>query len=142
MAREAHMRRIVSAFFATFVLLTVTPPLFAHHSFAAEFDGNKPVILRGPVRKVEWRNPHIWVYLDVREADGKLTPWQCEGGAPNALTRQGWTRNTFTLNEDIIVEGWQAKNGTNTCNARTWKLGDGRVVLAGSSNEAAGQSVK
>jgi hypothetical protein len=133
------MRR---AILATVVVLAAAlgQRLDAHHSFAAEFDGNKPVTLRGPVTKVEWRNPHIWVYLDARGADGKLTPWQCEGGAPNALTRQGWTRNTFTLGQDIIVEGWQAKNGTNTCNARTWKLGDGRVVLAGSSNEAASQA--
>lgn len=110
----------------------------AHHSFAAEFDGEKPVVLKGAVTKVEWRNPHIWVYLDVRDANGKVTPWQCEGGAPNALTRQGWTRDSLKQGEAIIVEGWQAKNGTNTCNARTWKLGNGQIVLAGSSNPAAG----
>jgi hypothetical protein len=105
----------------------------AHHSFVAQFDGNKPITVRGPVTKVEWRNPHIWVYLNARGDDGKLTPWQCEGGAPNALTRQGWTRNTFTLGEDITVEGWQAKDGTNTCNAKTWKLANGQTVLAGTS---------
>jgi hypothetical protein len=137
MAPEVRMRRIMTACLALLASVAAGREVAAHHSFAAEFDGNKPVTLKGPVRKVEWRNPHIWVYLDARDATGKLTPWQCEGGAPNALTRQGWTRNTFTLGEDIIVEGWQARNGTNTCNARTWKLGDGRVVLAGSSNEAA-----
>ena len=105
----------------------------AHHSFVAEFDGEKPVKLTGPVTKVEWRNPHIWVYLDARDPSGKLTPWQCEGGAPNALTRQGWSRNTFTLGQDITVEGWRAKDGTNTCNARTWRLANGQQVLAGSS---------
>jgi hypothetical protein len=105
----------------------------AHHSFAAEFDGDKPVKLTGAVTKVDWRNPHIWVYIDVREPGGTVTPWQCEGGAPNALTRQGWSRNTFKLGEDITVEGWRAKDGTNTCNARTWKLANGQQVLAGSS---------
>jgi len=118
--------------------LVFSVSLAGHHSFAAQFDGDKPVTLKGPVTKVEWRNPHIWVYLDVRNADGTTTPWECEGGAPNALTRQGWTRNTFTLGQEIIVEGWRARDGTNTCNARTWRLGDGRQVLAGSSNPTAG----
>jgi hypothetical protein len=119
-------------------LLVFSASLAGHHSFAAQFDGEKPVTLTGPVTKVEWRNPHIWVYLDVRNSDGTSTPWQCEGGAPNALTRQGWSRNTFTLGQDITVDGWRAKDGTNTCNARTWRLADGRQVLAGSSNPTAG----
>ena len=118
-------------------------PGMAHHSFAAEFDANKTVTIKGVVSKVDWVNPHIFIYVDVKDAQtGKVANWACEMGSPNGLTRQGWTRNTFTLGEDIIIEGWQAKNGTNTCNARTWKLADGRVVLAGSSNEAASQSIK
>ena len=117
--------------------LVTLPALQAHHSFAAEFDGTKALTLKGVVTKVEWQSPHIWIYIDVKEADGKITPWQCEGGAPNALTRQGWTRQTFTIGGEVTIEGWQAKDGTHTCNAKSWALADGRRVLAGSSAEAA-----
>ena len=119
-------------------VLLSTHAASAHHSFVAEFDGDKPVTLTGPVTKVEWRNPHIWVYLDARDPSGKLTPWQCEGGAPNALTRQGWSRTSLKEGSEIVVTGWRAKDGTNTCNAGTWKLPNGQPVLAGSSNPTAG----
>jgi hypothetical protein len=118
-------------------VIAFAPTAAAHHSFAAQFDGDKPVVLKGVVTKVDWRNPHIWVYLDVRAADGSVTKWECEGGAPNALTRQGWSRDHLKLGEELTVEGWRAKDGTNTCNARTWKLANGEAVLAGSSNASA-----
>jgi hypothetical protein len=127
------MRTYAATAVGAAVVLLSMAALGAHHSFVAEFDGEKPVTLTGPVTKVEWRNPHIWVYLDARAPDGKLTSWQCEGGAPNALTRQGWSRNTFALGQDITVQGWRAKDGSNTCNARTWRLANGQQVLAGSS---------
>jgi hypothetical protein len=130
------MRRIAVAF-STVAALLSSLPVAAHHSFAAQFDGDKPVVLTGVITKVDWRNPHIWVYLDVRETDGKVTKWECEGGAPNALTRQGWSRDHLKLGEALTVEGWRAKNGTTTCNARTWRI-NGQVILAGSSNAAAG----
>ncbi len=108
-------------------------PLFAHHSFAAQFDGSKPITLQGTVTKVEWRNPHIWVYLDVKNPDGSVTAWECEGGAPNALTRQGWSRQDLESGEPLTIEGYLAKDGSKTCNARTWKVGE-RTVLAGSND--------
>ena len=119
------------------VALVLRATVAGHHSFAAQFDGDKPVVLKGAITKVDWRNPHIWVYLDVRDADGTVTKWECEGGAPNALTRQGWGREHLKLGEELTVEGWRAKNGTNTCNARSWLI-NGQAVLAGSSNPTAG----
>ena len=91
------MRTIARAFLATAAALLLPVLSAAHHSFAAQFDGDKPVVLKGAITKVDWRNPHIWVYLDVREADGTVTKWECEGGAPNALTRQGWSREHLKL---------------------------------------------
>lgn len=126
--------RIVSSIVSVAAISTVlAAPLSAHHSFAAQFDGSKPVTLKGAVTKVEWRNPHIWVYLDVRNPDGSVTAWQCEGGAPNALTRQGWSRQNLESGEPLTIEGYLARDGSKTCNARTWKIGD-RTVLAGSND--------
>jgi hypothetical protein len=116
------------------VALVGAPLASAHHSFATEFEPTKPITLEGTVTKVEWRNPHIWVYLDVADENGTVTPWECEGGAPNALTRLGWTGKTLKLGTALEVRGYLARNGTNTCNARTW-IYEGRTVFAGSAND-------
>jgi hypothetical protein len=108
-------------------------PLSAHHSFAAEFDTTKPVTLKGTVTKLEWANPHIWVYLDVTDEQGAPQRWQCEGGPPNTLTRNGWTKDALKFGDAVTLEGWLAKDGSKTCNVRVIKLPDGRSVLAGSS---------
>jgi hypothetical protein len=136
---RAFPRLIVAV--STFVVGVAlsSPSLSAHHSFAAEFDVNRPVTLQGVVTKVEWRNPHIWVYLDVKDENGAVTPWQCEGGAPNALTRQGWERETLKLGEPVTIEGYMARDATNTCNARTWKLPNGKTVFAGQAEGGAGR---
>jgi hypothetical protein len=121
--------------FVIVALLTAAaaPTLSAHHSFAAEFDVNKPVTLNGTVTRVEWGNPHIWVYLEVKDEHGVVQPWQCEGGAPNTLTRNGWSKDSLKANASITIDGFLAKDGSKTCNLRTVKLPDGRSVFAGSS---------
>ena len=118
-----------------FLVVTAALPVSAHHSFAAEFDTSKPVTLTGAVTKLEWTNPHIWVYLDVRDEQGAVQPWQCEGGPPNTLTRNGWSPNSLKVGDQITIDGALAKDGTKTCNARVVKLADGRSVFAGSSGE-------
>ena len=113
--------------------ITIPIPLAAHHSFAAVFDDTKPVKLQGAVTKVEWMNPHVWFYLDVKDASGAVVKWQCEGGNPNTLLRQGWTRNTLQVGTAVDIEGWRARDGSNTCNARS-VMANGKRLFAGSSS--------
>jgi hypothetical protein len=117
------------------LLISAALPMLAHHSFAAEFDDNKKVMLKGPVVKVEWQNPHIWVYLDAKDENGKTVRWQCEGGPPNSLTRNGWTRDALKEGDQVTIDGRRAKDGTNTCNARSVTLPNGHMVFAGSADD-------
>ena len=124
------------------LVLATAALLFAHHSFAAEFDANKRVTLKGTVTKVDWRNPHIYVYLNVKDDTGKVTEWACEGGPPNVLLRQGWTRNSVKEGDEVTIDGAVAKDGSKRCNSRSVNLADGRKVFAGSSEDSAGGAGK
>jgi len=106
---------------------------FAHHSFSAEFDFLKPVTLKGTVVKWEMINPHGWITIDVRAADGATTQWMVETSNPNGLMRLGWTKRSLKNGDEITVEGYQAKDGSHTANAARVTLADGRKVFAGSS---------
>lgn len=115
--------------------LAAAAPVLAHHSFAAVFDGTKKVSLTGTVTKLEWANPHIWVYFDAKEANGSVTAWQCEGGAPNSLVRQGWNKNSLKTGDVIAVEGSRAKDGSNTCSVSSVKTADGKRLFAGQAQQ-------
>ena len=117
-------------------LFAAAVPVHAHHSFAAEFDATKPVKLTGTVTKIEWTNPHVWFYVDIKDETGKVTNWGFELGSPNGLMRGGWTRNSMKVNEVVTIEGSAAKDGSNHVNARSVTLAStGQKLFAASSQE-------
>jgi len=127
------MRRIAFGLLALIVLVTPAVTALAHHSFAAEFDGKKPITLQGTVTKVEWMNPHVWFYISVKEEDGTVTRWGCEMGAPHQLQTLGWLRETMKVGDQVTVQGSLAKDGSKRMNARTVTTADGRKLGAASS---------
>jgi uncharacterized protein DUF6152 len=113
----------------------------AHHSFAAEFDANQPVELKGTITKMEWINPHSWLHIDVKNADGTTTPWMIEGATPNTLLRRGFTRDAVKAGTEITIIGYRAKNGANRANGRDLILPDGsRLFMSSSGTGAPGDS--
>jgi hypothetical protein len=123
------MSRIVYA--AAGALLLATMPMPAHHAFAAEYDENKRVIVSGAVTRFKWTNPHAWLYVDGRDENGKVISWSFEMGSPNGLLHRGWTQTDLKKGDQVAVEGYRAKNGSNVANARTVTLPDGRKLFGG-----------
>ena len=134
------MRRNLSVVVAgagVLLLLLAAAPVWAHHAFSAEFDAAKPVKLQGTVKKVEWINPHSWITIDVKRPDGTVQTWEIEAGAPNAMFRRGFNKDSLPVGTEIVVSGYLAKNGKPRANGRDITFPDGRKLFVGSSNTGA-----
>jgi hypothetical protein len=129
--------KTLAAMTSALLVSSVALPALAHHSFAAEFDANKPVKLTGTVTKMEWINPHSWIHIDVKTPSGEVQKWMVEGGAPNALLRRGWNRNSLPAGTEISVQGFQAKDGSFRANGRDITFKDGSKLFVGSSGTGA-----
>ena len=118
-------------------LLLVAVPVLAHHAFNSEFDAKRPVKFRGTVTKMEWINPHAWIHIDVKKADGKVEKWMIEAGTPNTLLRRGFTKNSLLPGTEVLVDGYQSKDGSLRANGRDLTLPNGQTLFLGSSGTGA-----
>ena len=131
------MRITLCLAIASVLLLLAALPLAAHHAFAAEFDSTQPVKVKGTIAKMEWTNPHAWLHIDVADPQGKVNSWAIELAAPNSMLRRGWNNKSIPAGTQIVVDGWQAKNGSRTANGGNVTLPDGRKLFVGSSGSGA-----
>lgn len=133
-----NTRFLTSAFVAFGALATAwVAPVTAHHSFAAEFDGSKPITLKGTVTQIDWANPHVWFYVAVKDDDGRSVRWACEMGAPHQLQQRGWLRDTMKVGDLVTVVGSLARDGSKRANARQVTTADGKTLGAASSGDPA-----
>ena len=132
-----RIRLIVAVAGLGLVLAGTAVSLAAHHAFAAEFDANKPVTLRGTLTRMEWINPHVWLHMDVKMPDGTVENWAIEAGTPNNLFRRGFTKVSMTPGIEIVVDGYQAKSGLKRANGRDLTFADGKQLFLGSSGTGA-----
>lgn len=137
-----NMRRVWFGAVVAAVVGLGTLPAIAHHSFSAEYDSNKPVKFTGKVTEMRWSNPHAWIHVAVTEKGGKVVTWACETGGANALYRRGWRKEDLVPGTVIVVDGFQARNGTPTMNATSITFTNGKTLFAGSSSQNAGTSGK
>jgi hypothetical protein len=130
-------RNLWMLMFVTMAMIPTAPPASAHHSFAAEYDADKPVVLTGTVTKMAWINPHSWIYIDVKKADGTVDNWAVEAGPPGTLVRAGFTKDSLAAGTVIKVNGYRAKDGALRANGRDITLPDGRSLFVGGSSPGA-----
>ena len=114
-------------------VLALAVSAYAHHPFASEYDWTQPVTLNGTVTKIEWTNPHAFLYMDAKDKNGEMKHWTLEMGSPGALTRAGWTRNTLKMGDQVTVDAWMSKTKSDAANAKSVKMADGRELSAASS---------
>ena len=139
---KKHTAIITAGIALASLLVAGSATISAHHAFAAEFDARKEVSLKGSVTSVEWVNPHVWIHVDVKKPDGKVEPWAIEAGTPNVLFRRGVTKQSLKAGTEVVIDGYQAKDGSHRANGREIKLADGSKLFLGGSGTGAPYEIK